>query len=960
MLCDADDEVRAAPSEPLGRSATVAPPGRARASGLLPTASPHGAALRGRDTELAQLRRLLEDVAGGHGRALVIVGERGIGKSTLLRELASITSPTVTLLRTTGAEDEAGLAFAAVQQLCMPVLDGAARLPEPQQDALLTAVGVRSGSSPDPFLVGLAVLGILTALAADGAVLCLIDDAHWIDDESAGVLRFVSRRMGSSGVGLVMATRADDGDGLLDHAETLELGGLPTADARALLRRLLPGPIDSRVEGQILAEARGNPRVLVEFGRSVAPAELAGGFGVPRLRAAPSRGVAALTTRFAALHPEEQRLVTIAVADPTGDPALLRAAGRRVGIAPEVLERDGLADLVEVGDRVVFPDPLVRSALYGAVTPEARRGAHEALADAILDPADACWRVWHRSFAAAGRHSKLASELESAAATAQARGGLAAAAVFWERAAAFSEDAAERGRRLLVAAELKHRAGDSEGALRLLADPEPVLGEGELRERAELLRARAVYALNRDDEVPAPLRHAAADLEALDRRLARDTHVEALSSVLTLPPVLPDRHPSGAAEVSSRPPAVESLTEALTVLDDEGFVVGAPAMMAALARYRSEVLSDDDALRWDWLACRAAAYVWDFPDVDALSARMVRLPRELGSLRALPLGLSYRMIPLVLRGEIAAAASLGVELRAIGPARATLPLAAGELHVQAWRGREREAALFIDRLEAESALSGETMGVAAACMARAVLHNGLGLHDVAFEAALRGAEMSEGMLFQNLSLPELVEAAVRCRRHDVAEEAMRSLAERTAAAGGAWARGVELRSRALMADGDDVESLYRESILLLGASDVRTEYARSLLLFGEWLRRRRRRAEARAHLRGAHAMFVEMGMEGFATRAERELAAVGDSLRNAPSGRVVDLTARELEIARLAVEGLSNPEIGIRLYLSARTVQYHLRKVFMKLQISSRVQLAGVLEGVEAGSATPTLAASAS
>lgn len=902
--------------------------------------------LRGRDRELAALHGLLGDIAAGRGRALVMEGPSGIGKSALLQRLGE-SAASVRMLRARGARDEAGLAFAALQQLCTPVLHDVEKLPPPQQQALLTAFGIREGPAPDPFLIGLGMLGMLSALAEADPVLCLIDDAQWIDAESAGVLRFVARRVETFRIGLVFAMSGDQGR-VIDGAERMRLDGLGLADAQALLKSVYSSPLDSRVEMRILAEARGNPGALLTLASGLCSSEFAGGFGVsPAPASLP--GASAISGRVAELDPEERRLITIAAADPTGDPTLLRAAAERRGLAPDALLSDRVAPLLEVGHRVAFRHPLLRTAAYALATPEERRDAHHALADALAPSADPDWRAWHRALAAEGPDEELASQLEDAAPLAQTRGGLAAAAAFWTRATELSADTTQRGRRALVAAELRHRAGDSETALRVLAAAEPALADAEQREHAELLRARAAYAMSRDGGVPAPLRHAAAKMTALDRGLARDSHLEALSALPPLPRAT-GRAAESFAEAPGGPPAVTALLDALAALDREGVAAGGPAVAAALTQYRTGSLSDEDALAWDWLACRAAACVWDFESMDALSARMVRLPRALGFLRALPLGLSYRMVTLVLGGELNAASRLGVELDAIAPARDAMPLAAGDLCVHAWRGRDDQSTSLIDLVRERSTGSGQPAGVAAGAMARAVLWNGLGRHDLAFDAAYQGSRMPEGMFFQNLCLPELVEAAVRCRRREVAEWALRVLRERTEPATGGWAHGVELHSRALLA-GDAAEPLHRESIRVLAETRVRTEHARSMLVFGEWLRRRRRRAEARAQLRSAHAMFVEMGMEGFALRAARELAAAGDTANPPSADPAVPLTPRELEVARLAGAGLSNPEIGVRLFLSARTVQYHLRKVFMKLQISSRVQLAEVLGGLSVGDA---------
>jgi DNA-binding CsgD family transcriptional regulator/tetratricopeptide (TPR) repeat protein len=432
--------------------------------------------------------------------------------------------------------------------------------------------------------------------------------------------------------------------------------------------------------------------------------------------------------------------------------------------------------------------------------------------------------------------------------------------------------------------------------------------------------------------------------------MARDTHLEALSAAQFAGRLAPGLI-AAAADAARRAPASptgrrsqDDLLTGLAALLIDGYVQGAPLVQSALARFRDDDLTDEDILRWSWIACRAAAYVWDFDSWQALSSRMVTLARHAGALSVLPLGLPFQMVQCALAGRMDQVKALADEVNAIAEATRLTPVPYGVLQCSAWQGRPAEAIPLIDTVAHQAAARGEGLGVTVAHMSRAILLNGLGRHEEALAAAVAGSEHPEDLVFYNWSLVELIEAATHVRQPERAAEAFERLAVRTSAAGGAWALGVEARCRALISGHDDAERLYRESIALLEQTQVRTETARSYLLLGEWLRRQRRRVEARQVLRRAHDLFTSMGLEAFAERAGRELAATGERARRRTIETNTNLTPRELQVARMASEGLSNPEIGIRLYLSTRTVEYHLRKVFTKLGISSRVQLSNALE----------------
>jgi len=906
--------------------------------------------MRGRGSEQERLERLLRDVRAGQSRALVVTGEAGVGKSALLEHVADEATG-CRVARAAGAQAEAELAFATLHQLCSPLLDHLGAVPEPQSDALSTAFGLQNGPAPDRFLLGLSVLSLLAEAASDRPLVCLVDDAQWFDQASAQVLGFVARRLAAESVALVFARRGVDSDLALAGIPEMPVRGLPPTDAQALLDSVVRGPLDPRVRDRIVAETQGNPLAILELPRGLTHAQLAAGLGADHPGGLTARIEDSFRRRIGQLSPGQRRLALVAAAEPLGDAALLWRAADLLHVSADDADPSALEDLLRwTTTRVSFRHPLVRSAVYRSATVAERRETHRALA-AVTDPAvDGDRRAWHRAQATAGPDEEVAGELERSAAHAQARGGYAAAAAFLDRATVLTPDPAVRAGRALAAAEAHELAGDPDEALRLLAATQAAPLTGVQAARADLLRAEIVYARNRGDDAPPLLLRAARRLEPFDVPLARDTYLEALAAAQFAGRAVDDGI-LDVAEAARRAPrpadpprARDLLLDGMALLAIEGYPAGAPPLARALETFRTTT-SDEDALRWNWLACRVASLLWDYDAWTELADRTVLLARRTGALRALPVGLAFQLAPRVFAGELDAVASLSEEMDAAADATGVIHIPYGSVLRAAWRGREAEATAVIESSIEASLSRGEGLAVTAAHTAQAVLYNGLGRHDLALAAGEHGTASADALAWHNWALVELVEAAARCHELERALDAVERLAERTRASGTDWALGVEARSRALVSEGDDAERHHRDAISHLRRTRVRVDLARAHLVYGEWLRRARRRLDARHELRLAYDMFSTMGVEAFAERARRELEATGESARRRTVDAGAELTKREAQIVRLARDGLSNPEIGTRLFLSPRTVEYHLHKVFAKLGIASRTELARVLDG---------------
>jgi DNA-binding CsgD family transcriptional regulator len=846
------------------------------------------------------------------------------------------------------------LPFASLRQLCRPMLDRLDRLPDPQRDALAVAFGLQSGYAPDRFLVGVAVLGLLSEVAADQPLLCLIDDAQWLDQASAQALAFAARRLDAESVAVIFGTRDPAERGNLAGAE-LALAGLSDADARVLLASVIPGRLDQRVRDRIIAESGGNPLALIELPRGVTTAELAGGFGVAGTLPLAGRIEHSFLQQIAQLPESTRRLLLLAAAEPLGDPALLWHAADRLGIAVEAADAAESDGLLTLGGRVTFRHPLVRSAIYRSAAPDDRREAHRALAEATDPQLDPDRRAWHLAHGAAGPDEDIAAELERSAGRAQARGGFAAAAAFLERSAALTPDPARRGPRALAAAQAKFDAAAPDRAYEMLAMAEMARLDELQRARADVLRAQIAFARSGSDALALMLA-AAKRLEPLHAGLARDALREALGAALfagRLSGAVGVREVAEAARVaragtsSQSPTALDLLLDGLVTRFTEGYA-------ASVVPLRRHLKAMQEVLREHGIAGREVRFawgvspeVWDDEAWHELASRGVQLARDTGALGALPVGLTYHAGLLVFAGELAAAAALIDEADAIAAATGVAHFDYASPLLAALRGHETQALEMIEACLKPAIARGEGRAIGHAEHATAVLYNGLGRYPTALAAAQRACEYEDLGVF-GWALVELVEAGARSGAYEVAAAALERLAERTRASGTDWALGIEARSRALLTDSQTAWRLYREAIDLLARSRITVHLARAHLLYGEWLRHENRRTDARKSLRTAHEMFVSMGADGFADRAARELGAAGERVHQSTMSTATQLTVRELQIARLASDGLSNPEIAAQLFVSRRTIEYHLNKIFSKLAISTRNQLHVALAGKRA------------
>ncbi len=905
----------------------------------------HVPSLLGRADERAAIDRMLAEAATGRSGVLVLRGEAGIGKTALMRYTAQ-QAASFRVVETSGVEAEMELAYSGIHQLCGPMLDATDALAQPQREALEVALGMASGDVPEHFLVSLAVLSLLSGAAEKQPLLCLIDDAQWLDAASAQILGFVARRLLAEPIALVVAARSSTARSDFDGLPELVLEGLPPDAARTLLVSGVHGPLDDGMRDRIVAETRGNPLALLELPARMTAAELAGGFELPDADELPAHIEHHYMGRIAELPEPTRQLMLLAAADPLGDPALLWRAASRLGIPGEALMPAEEGELLEIADRVVFRHPLVRSAVYGAASDAGRRRAHEALAEVSDAQDDADRRAWHRSLAAAGPDEDIAAELEQSARRAQARGGVAATAALLQRAVVLTLDIARRQERALAAAEATLMAGDFETALGLLAVAEASPMSDLETAQVDLLRARLAFASSRGTDATPLLLAAAGRLEPLDAGLAREVYVDAFTAALFGARLNVGTDVAAVAAAARRAPraggearaTADLLLDALVALEED-FAAAVPLCREALQRLAGDTLSPEERMRWLWQGCNLALEIWDDESAYRLSYRAVQLARRTNTLPELALGLSAHTPVLVFCGELAESASRVAEGRAVEEMTGIRSAPYGALMVEAWRGRPRQARELVDLAKREATVRGEGIGVTIAEYARAVLCNGLGRYEEALAAAIATVEHRE-MIGENWGLSELPEAATRTGRPDLAAGALERLSMKAAASREGWVLGVEARTRALLSDGDEADGLFRAAIAHLEATRVRAELARTHLLYGEWLRRENRRVDARVQLHAAHEQFSTMGMQAFADRAGGELGATGETVRRREVGSRDDLTSQERQIAELAREGLSNQEIGARLFLSPRTVEWHLRHVFGKLGIGSRRQLA--------------------
>jgi DNA-binding CsgD family transcriptional regulator len=890
------------------------------------------------------LDRLLADALGGRSRVIVLRGEAGVGKSALLGYLSDGIAGWH-VARAVGVESEMELAYGGLHQLCAPMLDYLGRLPVPQRDALETVFGRAAGAAPDRFLVGLATLTLFAEVAEQQPLACLVDDGQWLDHASAQILGFVARRLLAERIAVVCAARTEAGDDVLAGLPEMAIRGLGDSDARALLLANVPGPIDAAVCDQIVMESHGNPLALLELSRAWNVAGLAGGFGLPASQPVAGRIEQSYVRRLRLLPADTQLLVLTAAAEPLGDPVLLHRAAGALGIDLGAASPAQDGGLLELGGRVEFAHPLVRSAAYRSAAAADRRRVHQALAEATTAETDPDRRAWHRARATQGADEEVAAELERSAGRAEARGGVAAAAAFLTRSAELTVDPARRAQRALAAAQASSQAGAFETALRLLATAEAGPLDDQQSARADLLRGQVAFASGMGSDAAPLLLKAARRFEPFDLDMARETYLDAYQAAQIAGHLARDGNLEDVSRAArSLPPSAhpprpaDLLLDGLTLLVTDGPTAAAPVLRQAASAFADPEVPVAQRLRWSWMAPMAGASLWDYQGYSLVEGP-VRLAREVGALDSLPMLLNQMADAAVWRGDLAVAASLIAEADTICEATGARIPPYAALMLASYRGREAEATRLIQATIEQADAGGQGAAVTWANWAAMRLYNGLGRYT---DTVAAFQQMSDRAPVHSVIRPltELIEAASRTGELDLARDALGRLVEWTRVGGADWGRGIEARCRAQLADGQAAEDLYQESIgRYSGTRLLRPSMARIRLLYGEWLRREGRRLDAREQLRTAHHLFEAIGMEAFAERARRELLATGETARKRSPETREELTPQEEQIARLARDGLSNPEIGAQLFVSARTVEWHLRNVFAKLGITSRRQL---------------------
>ena len=904
------------------------------------------ASLLGRAEERDRIDRVLAAARQGLSGVLVVRGEPGIGKTALL-DYADGAAAGLQIARIVAIESEMELAFAGLHQLLLPFLDDIGTLPSPQRDALSSAFGLRYRGPPDRFLVALATLTLLARTAGERGLLCAVDDAQWLDRESAAVLAFVARRLHADSIAILFGVRDPwTGQTSFGDLPAILLKGLAAPQARQLLSAAIPN-LDDQVGQRIVAETRGNPLALIEMGRELTPGQLTGNEPLPELLPVGRR----LETRFLRqtrrLPPDTQTLLLTAAADPTGDPALLWRAGHGLGFGPEAAAPAQAEDLVVVGTVIRFRHPLIRSAIYYSAAPIERRRIHQALAVATDPGQDPDRRAWHLSEATAEPDEGVAADLERAAARAMTRGGWAASAAFLTRAAVLSPDPRTQAGRLLGAARSEITAG-APGKAQLLLDRSLGHLDGRLSEGLAKRAQGAIYhALNQPAQAAVVLLAAAVDLAPLDVRLARAALLDAVTAVAISGPLALDGATVLEVAAAARaaplaagqaPSLGDLLLDADTTLVLDGHRAAAPLVRTAIAALTREESESAEMLDWLEVGCRLAGVLGDDAGMSMLASRLERQARRQGALTALAMALIYGGTAKMFAGSLDAAQAAFTERGAIEAARER-NCNLGNLMVMAWRGRDRETRAEAAHVTQAARSQGQGWRLAWVDYALCVLELSLGRYQQA-RASMPGG-FDENLLVSAFALPDFIEAAVRCGDNAAADEALTRIAGRAPAGGSPMALGLLARSRALLASDAEAEAFYTEAIDRLTTSPSTIQLARTQLLYGEWLRRRKRRTEARQHLRDAYTRFEDIGAAGFAERTRLELVATGETARKRSPETRNDLTPQESQIATLASRGATNPEIASKLFISPSTVDYHLRKVFRKLDVTSRRHLAG-------------------
>ncbi|REF94943.1 regulatory LuxR family protein [Asanoa ferruginea] len=890
------------------------------------------------------LDQVLADVNAGEHAVLVLRGEAGEGKTALLDYLGD-NADGARMIRVTGVESEMKLPYAGLHQLCVSMLHQLDSLPDPQRDALCVAFGLieSTGTAPDRFLVGLAALTLLSETASSQPLVCIVDDFHWLDLPSAQALAFVARRLGADPVALVFGERDPSDDDELVGLPELVVTGLDDPDARALLASAAPGLRDERVRDRILAEARGNPLAILELPADLTSMELGAWNGLPKRESRSGQIEQSYERRIRALPTPTQQFLLLAATEPVGDPTVLWRAAALLGLDEDVAVPAEASGLVSLDTRIRFAHPLVRSAVHQSASRADVQRAHRALAEVTDRHTDPDRRVWHLAAAATAPDEALAAELERSANRARSRGGVAAAAIFLRRATELTPDLTRRGQRALAAAQQAMVAGAPDAAEELLATAEMADLKGLQLARLERLHAELVFARSRGTDAPALLLDAARRLTPLDLPMARETYLEALLAAMFAGAgrLEPDEGMRTVAEAARSLPSdpgsqdlVELLLDGLSAQFTQGYAAAAPTLRRALAANRAR----DGVTLICLTSSLVAMELWEGSAWLDLLGRHVRGARETGTLSLLPMALDYLASYYVQAGDFATAAALTEEAAALNAAIHVVPPPYTPTMLAAWRGDQPATGKLTEVGIQDAFPRGEGSALVLTEYASAVLNNGLGRYPEALAAAQR-VSGGDQLVARSWVQAELVEAAARLEQWDVGAEALAALTERSQASGTSWALGTEARARALLSRGPDADDLYRTSIDRLRDSGMQAHLARAHLAYGEWLRRNDRRADARDQLRRAHDLLSHMGAAAFAERARNELLATGETVRKRTPDTALDLTPQESLIASLARDGQTNQEIGAELFISPRTVEWHLRKVFAKLAISSRREL---------------------
>lgn len=905
-----------------------------------------GGEIVGRRREFERLRALVKSAAHGRSGSVVMRGEPGMGKTHLLEALGEACGDDVRVVSVRGAEAEMVLDFAALQRVLVQVAARADGLPEHQRRALQVAMGEGAGAPPDPYLVGLAAVNLFSDAGADRPLLCIIDDAHWVDDASRQALGFAARRLFADRVVIVFATRDTQGGDHLDGVPELRLSPLDDAASRILLESVLPGRLDHRVRERLLADARGRPLALVELPRALTPAELAGGFGLSRGRPAAMNVEDSFAQRFRSLPDASRLLLLLAAAEPAGDPAWLWSAAARLGLGVADASAPEAAGLVDLDTRITFRHPLVRSAVYRLETAARRHQVHAALADVITGDDAADHRAWHRAHATSTPTEELAADLVASADRARRRGGIAAAAAFLDHAVDLTPDPSIRAWRAADAATAKLDAGDVQSAARLLETAD-LAADTHLHARVALLRARLAFAGDRGREGPRLLVEAARAMTDHEPLVARETYLEALMAAMIVGRLAddaahePDRI-ARAARHAPPPPtpprAVDLLLDGLVLRLTEGYRAAAPILQQALRVYRDDVVTGRADPRWHDITNRICLDLFDFDTYRFLATRQLEMLREAGELTVLPAALTTLAAVRVLDGAFDDGQALLDEALIVSTATGAPPHRSGLALLAAHRGDEATWRDAAERTVADASGRGEGTEVTVTLLSQAMLNNGMARFSEALDACRAGRGYDDVGLHGCL-LFEAVEAAASARDLAVAREVTDVLNDRADVSRTASALGMAARAGALAKGDRATDADFREALVQLERSPLAVYRARTHLVYGEWLRRAGRRDDARVHLRLAYEACTTMGADGFAQRAARELQAAGGTAGARGHRYDVALTTQERHISRLVQQGKTNAEIGAQLLISHRTVEWHLRNIYTKLDITSRRQL---------------------